>query len=234
MGIIALFSVSQVSNTIEVTRPAITVSLIDTTTIDQPTISASEQKEPVTQIPSLLNARQPLVSLSQQTIPSPRPLTNDSLRIPVTHVRPPSQTQEKIQPIQRRVLQDTRATNTLQLKHYLKVAQRQPAHRSTGQRHKQPVAFSSIPASVSPPSLPTRGQIPLPSHKRKATVPSLSSQMLLAKPAGATGFVKAKIETAIRLNYPLIAQKGRLGGNSADSRGRSIKWVARRDNHSKK
>ena len=212
IGAISLLSVLQLTHTVEPKTSTVTVTLIEATTPTQtPSPSQPEQKPPVPQAPPLLKAPRPIAPVPQHAIPSPPPLKPQTIRATLAHVVAPSHPQKRVvQPMPRRVLRDNQAIDKLNLKSFLKAAQRAPASRTASQPIKpQRPDMSSSPIVLSA-SIPTHPPTALASR----TTPSSIHRSLtpLMPKAGATGMnsiskSKVGLGRTIPPVYPRIARE---------------------------
>lgn len=224
IGIVALLSLLHFTKNIEPIRSVVKVTLVEATT-SQPTPTPAgpthrkstppvppQQKtktpiEPVPQTPILMKAQRPITAMTQPTISIPRPLPTLPTRTTITQIPVPSQPVETVQTKPRRVLQDTRATNNLNLKNFLKVAQRSTASRTpTAQTTAQLGIVSSV--ATLPPSL-SRSSTGSDSPTRQSTPRKLTPNVLKAMIPGSGSISKSKVglDRTIPPVYPRIARE---------------------------
>lgn len=214
VGVVGLFSFIHVTTQIEQTRSLVNVTLVETSTTSSiPESTQPEQKEPVPQAPPPMKGQRSVAPVPQHSVHIPSPLKTPTLRTTLARVSTPSQPKERVQPIQRRVLRDSRATDHLNLKNYLKVAQRKSVQRSTLQS-SSPAKNLSLAPTLIPAGIPVPIQTSPESHSHTAKRRTIQPNVLQAKPGNIKGFTKSKarVGMAIPLVYPLIAKKNEWEG----------------------
>ena len=214
IGVVTLSSFIHFTDKVELTNSTVQVTLVKATSpIHKSETTNSKPTEPASMPPPLINARRPIPSVAPQIIPTPQALKTPVVRTTLTQITTPVKSQERANPTPRRVLQDRRATDHLNLRNYLKVAQRQTVQRPTVQAQ---VASNSltIASTMSLPSIPMEIRRPTTLHSKKGIRSTIKPTVLLAKPSNSTGFSKSKAEFggAIPLVYPLIAKKNEWQG----------------------
>ena len=222
IGVVTLSSFIHFADKVELTNSTVQVTLVKATSpIHKSETTNSKPTEPASMPPPLINARRPIPSVAPQIIPTPHTLKTPVVRTTLTQITTPVKSQERVNPTPRRVLQDHRATDHLNLRNYLKVAQRQTVQRS-GYQGRLPstvqtqVASNSLNITSAIPlgSIPMEIQRPITLHSKKDNRDTIKPNILLAKPSNSTGFSKskAKFGGAVPLVYPLIAKKNEWEG----------------------
>lgn len=209
VGTIALFSFIHFSHTIENTASVVQVTLVESATPGPTPAQAQPEREKVSpKAPPLLHARRPAPPRLQHTIPTLQPLKTPTARITIAQVAAPLKRQKMVTSLQRHVLQDSRATDHLQLKNYFKVAQRAPVSRTTSQPMKPQLDVSSSSPFL-PTQMPTHTLATLTSRATPAIHRSLTPQVLKARAPGTSGISKSKVDfgRTIPPVYPRIARE---------------------------
>ncbi len=227
IGTVTLFSFVHFADKIERTNSTVQVTLVEASfPVHKSQANRSKSTEATAKRPHLINTRRPIPPVPTQEIPTPQGYYAPFLKTPVvrttlTQIATSVKSQERRRPTQRRVLQDHRATDHLNLRNYLKVAQRQTVQRS-GYQGRLPstvqtqVASNSLNITSAMPlgSIPMEIQRPITLHSKKDNRDTIKPNILLAKPSNSTGFSKskAKFGGAVPLVYPLIAKKNEWEG----------------------
>ncbi len=226
IGMLALLSLLHYGTNIEPTRSVIQVTLVESTiSAPTPAPAASTQKEstppapplpkkaqkriePVSPTPSLMKAQRPFTAMAQLAISIPHPLPTPTIRTTRAHIPAPSKPVETFQTKPRRVLQDTRATDNLNLKNFLKVAQRSPASRPTTTQRTPQLGIMSSAATL-PPSLSNRSSATSDSLARQTTPRTLTPNVLKAMIPGTGSISKSKVGLGRTIPpvYPRIARE---------------------------
>ena len=214
VGIITLSGSIHFADEIEHTNSVVQVTLVEAnspvhksqTTNSKPTNSATPP------LP-LINTRRPITALPQKIIPTTQVLKTPVVRNTLIQITPPVKSQERVNPVQHQVLQDHHATDRLNLRNYLKVAQRQAIQHSTVQ-DKILSDSLTMTSAMFLTSIPMEIQHPTDLHPKKVDENTINHNILLAKPYNSTKFSKskAKFGGAIPLVYPLIAKKNEWEG----------------------
>lgn len=226
VGIVVLFSLLHFTNNIEPTRPVVQVTLVEATapsppptpaahkdkkpapTPPTPVKEAKEPVHPVQQKPVLLKAKRPIPPVPQQIVTIPPPLPTPNIQTTLAKIPAPLKPVETVQPKRRRVLQDHRATNNLNLKNFLKVAQRTPISRTTTQQIAPRVDMLSSSTAL-PPSLSTRPSMASDSPVRPDNNRTLKPNVLKAMAPGTGSISKSKVGLGRTIPpvYPRIARE---------------------------
>ena len=209
--VLTLLSVVYHTNPIEPMRSTVKVTLIETPLASpspQPPAPAKRDK-PAPKTPPLLNSPRPMPLLAQQPIPVTQALETPSVQTTVTKISPPSQPINTIQPIKRQVLRDTRATDNLNLKNLLKVAQRTPTSPSTAHQGVQPPLGIVPSAAVPPSSLFSPSTPQADSRSQQPLARSLTPNVLKATAPGTGNISKSKVGLGRTIPpvYPRIARE---------------------------
>ena len=132
---IAILNILQFSHTVEKPKPVVKVSLVKT----QPQPKKVELEPP----PMLQTQRQRRAVEPQRMMPSQQPVPLPE-RVQVAQVTPEPTRPQSPQPLKRRILQDSRASDTLKLKDFTKTAR---SHRpTTSTKTKTDGSAMAIPA----------------------------------------------------------------------------------------
>ena len=215
IGIVTLFSFIHYADKIKRTNSAVQVTLVEAISpVHKSQTTNSKPTESATKPPRLINAQRLIPPVPPQKIPTPQMLNTPMGRTTLAQITSPVKLREIVNPAQRRVLQDHRATDHLNLRNYLKVAQRKTVQRSTAQAQvtSNSLAITSAMSLTSTPmEIQQRSTI---SHSKKTSRSTIKPNVFLAKPFNSTGFSKskAKFGGAIPLVYPLIAKKNEWEG----------------------
>ncbi len=209
IGVVGLLSVLHFSSKIEPAQSVVKVTLIENTALSTaPSAAQPKQKPPTPKTPMLLTAPRRIPPLPQRTLPSPQPLKTPTVRTTLAHVAISSKPPDRVQPIQRRVLWDSHATNSLNLRNYLKVAQRAPASPGTSQQMKPPLKVS-LSSAVLPTRFAPRTPLSSDSRYQQPKDRSLTPNVLKAMAPGTGPIPKSKVSLCRTIPpvYPRIARE---------------------------
>ncbi len=225
VGIVALLSLLHFTKNIEPIRSVVKVTLVEATT-SQPTPTPAAPKhrkstspappqqkvktpiEPIPQTPTLMKTQRPITAITQTTISIPQRFPTPTIRTTATQIPVPSKPVETVQTKPRRVLQDTRAAENLNLKNFLKVAQRSPASRTTTTQ-RTPQLDIALSSTTLPPSLMNRSSAASDSPPRQTTPRTLTPNVLKAMIPGSGSISKSKVGLGRTIPpiYPRIARE---------------------------
>jgi len=224
VGIVVLFSLLHFTNELEPTRPVVQVTLVEATTpSSDPTPATPKHREPPTtpppkkaqqlvtstpQMPVLMKAQRPVPPGHQQLVSIPQPLPTPIIRTTLAKIPVPLKPVEIVQPKHRRTLRDHKATNNLNLKNFLKVAQRTPASRTTTPQVTPQIDMLSSSRAL-PPSLSTRTSTVSDSPVRRINTRTLTPNVLKAMAPGSGRISKSKVGLGRTIPpvYPRIARE---------------------------
>ena len=206
---IAILNILQFSHTVEKPKPVVKVSLVKT----QPQPKKVELEPP----PMLQTQRQRRAVEPQRMMPSQQPVPLPE-RVQVAQVTPEPTRPQSPQPLKRRILQDSRASDTLKLKDFTKTAR---SHRpTTSTKTKTDGSAMAIPAfstiatlrgiSTKVSTLPASSRVG--SSARPVTDPPVCPDIRRVSPDG------RQSETTHAARLSTNRQEGRLGRDGAPSR----------------
>lgn len=154
-----------------------------------------------TPAPPKLKVKRLLPQIPTKSTPSYQPITSSSLQTPKLQVLQMKPTSKVSRPIERRVLYDHRATNSLSLRNYLKTVQRTSPSK--------PQLDIAIAPPISSKAIRVRSQKLLSGKTTQATVFSQKNRLLKAVPLGSKkiSFSNVIPMKNIKPIYPHIAKK---------------------------
>ena len=207
LGLVALFSVMQVMSHIEDTPSVVKVTLIET---PAPSAGPSqpEKQESAPQPPHMLNAQRSATPTPPQPIKIPEPLTMPTVPLTMAQMAIPQKPREQTLPIERPPLRDDRADNQVELKNYLKVAQRTPVSRSSS--HSRPLQLDASSSATQPPThIPTPTFAPSTARASQSASRPLTPNILKAMAPGVGVISKSKVGLGRTIPpvYPRIARE---------------------------
>lgn len=226
IGVVTLFSILHFSNNIELPQAVVKVTLVETTSpsMAEPMAETQHQvlppAEPVQtkkqtpapptpqEAPALMITPRQILPIPQSTISIPTPLAIPKPAHTLTQVLAPQIPVKPVPTIDRGVLQDSHATNNLNLKNLLKVTQRTPTSRTTSQMIKPQVKNLLSSATLSP-NFPTQRSTAAQSRSRPIKTRTLIPNVLKAMVPGSGNISKSKVGLGRTLPpiYPRIARE---------------------------
>ncbi len=214
IGVVALFSVIHLTHKVERPPTIVKVTLVEATTLNQistlaePTSAEPIETEPTPMPSPPLQAQRPAPLPPLKSIRTPQPPPTPTIRTTLAKISQPSTPIRTTQPMQRQVLRDHHAANNLNLKNYLKVAQRVPSSRSTTQQPQSHLDVSSA-STVLPTNMSTRAPLTMASRTTPSMARSLTPHVLKAQVPGSGSISKSKVGLGRTIPpvYPRIARE---------------------------
>jgi periplasmic protein TonB len=209
LGIVTLFSLVQFTNHIEKTQSVVNVTLIEVSSPSPPPPTPQlKKKESAPQRPPMLKAQRSVIPTPPPPVPIQKPVKTPTVPLTMAQVAVPQKPREQAKPIERTPLRDTRADNHVDLKNYLKVAQRTPVSRSNSQP-MTPQLDASFSATPLPTHIPSPNTTPIPSQAPQVATRSLTPNVLKAMVPGAGKISKSKVGLGRTIPpvYPRIARE---------------------------
>lgn len=194
---IAVLNVLHFSHTVEKPKPVVKVSLVK----PQPPPKKTEPEPP----PMLRTQRQPRAVEPQRMTPSQQPVPLPK-RVEVAQVTPDQPRTQSPQPLKRRILQDSRASDTLKLKNLTKIAHGNRPTTSTRTKTGDALAIPAFSTIATLRGISTKVQT-LPSLSRVGS-PARRSRTLRSAPTS-----EESLQTGVSLRrrtplvYPRIAKR---------------------------
>lgn len=202
---IAILNILHFSHTVEKPKPVVKVSLVKPQPPPQPPPKKVEPAPPT----MLRTQRQPRAAEPQRVTPSQQPVPLPE-RVKVNQVTPEPRTQSP-QPLKRRLLQDSRASDTLKLKDLTKIARGNRPTTSTRAKTDDALAIPAFSTIATLRGISTKVST-VPSSSRAGS-PARRSRTLRSAPT-AEGSLEKSVSLRRRtpLVYPRIARTERWEG----------------------
>ena len=193
---IAILNVLHFSHTVEKPKPVVKVSLVK----PQPPPKKAEPATP----PMLRTQRQPRDVEPQRITPSQQPVPLPE-RVKVAQVTPEQPRTQSPQPLKRRILQDSRASDTLKLKDLTKIARGNRPTTSTRTKTDDALAIPAFSTIATLRGISTKVST-VPSSSRVGS-PARRSRTLRSAPTSEESLQKGvSLRRRTPLVYPRIAR----------------------------
>ena len=193
---IAILNVLHFSHTVEKPKPVVKVSLVK----PQPPTKKAEPEPP----PMLRTQRQPRAVEPQRITPSQQPPLPE--RVEVAQVTPEQPRPQSPQPLKRRILQDSRASDTLKLKDLTKIARGNRPTTSTRTKTDDAMAIPAFSTIAALRGISTK--VSTGPASSRVDSPARRSRTLRSAPTAEGSLQKGvSLRRRTPLVYPQIARK---------------------------